>query len=115
MPIVGGEIRDLTRLTQPSEVGVGPREIVSMKWTPDGKTLLYQVEWPDRDGEPELWQVRVEGGAPARLDLPLLVQNRMVPSRLSFHPDGRTIAFWTERGRSEVWLMEGFPWQDAKR
>ena len=66
--------------------------------------------WPeDADWEYELWQVPAEGGAPARLDLPLDL------GRFRFHPDGRSVALWTEEFRNEIWLMEGFPWQDLGR
>ena len=86
--------------------------ILAIRWASDSQRLLYRVGvWPreDPDFEYELWQVPAEGGAPARLDLPLDL------GRFRFHPDGRSVALWTEEFRNEIWLMEGFPWQDSGR
>ena len=110
MPVTGGAIRELTRLPRPPELGDQPPEIVTVKWTPDGKSLLYDVRWPAEPArEPELWQVGVEGGTPERLDVSVEL------NRLRLHPDGKRVAFWTQEARTEIWLMEGFSWQDSGR
>jgi len=108
MPVKGGEIRELAGFRSPSGVGDDWPRVGQVRWTPDGQTLLYQVRYRDR-GYGELWQVPAAGGAPARLALPLEL------GRLTIRPDGRSVAFWTQRGRNEVWLMERFPWQDSGR
>lgn len=110
MPVTGGAIRELTRLPRPSEVGDPESEILAIRWAPDSQRLLYQVgRRGDADREHELWQVPAEGGAPARLDLPLDL------GRSRLHPDGRSVMFWTQELRNEIWLMEGFSWQDSGR
>lgn len=106
MPVTGGAFRELTKLSHRSEGGDQVSDVVAMQWTPDGKRLLYNVGWPDAAQDQELWQVLAEGGAPERLDLPLDL------GRLRFHPDGRHVTFWTQERRDEIWLMEGFPWQN---
>ena len=110
MPVTGGEIRELARVPRPPELAERAPEIVTVRWTPDGKWLLYNVQWPAEPArEPELWRVAAEGGAPKRLDVSLDMQ------RASLHPDGSRVAFWTQEERTEIWLMEGFPWQDSGR
>ena len=108
MPVTGGAIRELTRLRAEDDLGA-PR-IRNLRWASDGQKLLYvEVTPADADPEYELWQVPAEGGAPARLDVPLNL------GRFRFHPNGRSIVFWTQEQRNEIGLMEGFPWQDSGR
>jgi hypothetical protein len=116
MPVKGGEIRELTQLPRPSGVGDRRSEIGALQWTPNGQGLLYRVEWwEEPDWRREFFHVSLEGGAPQRLDLDRPTEMMRMRGGFRFHPDGKRVAFWTQERRAEIWLMEGFPWQDSGR
>ena len=84
--------------------------ITALKWTPDGKQLIYAVEPTGGDADDvEIRIVDVNGGVPRGLDLPITPYQL---ANLRFHPDGVRIAYSTWRQFNELWLAEGFPWQD---
>ena len=109
MPLEGGQGRVLTGFPRPSASKVEDWYVAAIRWTPDGKSLLVQEGLGTDLQEMQLWKISVDGGGPERLDLPLDLL------RITFHPDGRSIAYWASEGGSEIWLMEGFPWQDPGR
>lgn len=85
----------------------GEREIMAIRWTPDGRHLLY-AEATAPDGEPlEYWMVDIDGGEPRRLDLELTLPEF---SGMRFRPDGGAIAFTREERLQELWLMAGLEW-----
>lgn len=100
------------------------QEIFLVRWTPDGKKLLFAVSDMDEEqvrGEHVvhgLWQVSVDGGPSKRLSVsgePTGVCRDRCFADMSFSPDGSHIAFSSVETRAEIWMMEGFPWQDASR
>ena len=84
-------------------------------WTPDGRYVLFTIsKWYDHVlTDSELWQIPAEGGKPKKL---LEIESPYRPGGircpLSFHPDGRRIAFHKGRARLEgemdLWVMENF-------
>lgn len=113
VPLAGGPARELDRVErspgQPGTQGV----IGSVRWTPDGKHILYAKSRhsprPGERGQSEIWMVDPDGGAPRQLKLALTAYQL---STLSFHPDGRRIAFTDWRAPlTEVWVADGLPWQ----
>jgi hypothetical protein len=109
LPLDGGEARELVRLDNRDG---GEREIVAVRWTPDGKRLLYAVDPAiETDKEHEIWTVGVDGGPPRQLDLPLDADRLQA---LRFHPDGHRIAFTVTQSFDELWLAEGLPWQEGE-
>lgn len=101
LPLASGAPREIAR------TGGGEREILSIRWTPDGKQILY-VEGEDlEDVPPEFWLVPVSGGEPRRLDLQL---TRGEFAGMRFRPDGGAIAFTREERLRELWVMDGVEW-----
>jgi len=92
LPAAGGESREVLRLKQGSLSGVA--------WTRDGGHLLFSRAGK---GKPELWRIPAQGGEPKSLGL---AANEN--ARISFHPDGRRIAFTAGETNTEVWVMENF-------
>lgn len=99
-----GEPRELLRV--PDSL-----EIMALRWTPDGRHLLYAVA-DQAQASSEVWIVPASGGRPRRLGIPLSVAEI---SSSAFHSDGRTVAFERRSTRNEVWLMDGLPWQRSAR
>jgi len=94
-PSSGGDTREVLRVRK----GSGGQGAM---WTPDGRHLLFGKR---KDEAFELWRISVEGGEPQKLGLTM---NGF--SNLSFHPDGRRIAFTgpdTGHG-GEIWAIENF-------
>ncbi len=64
------------------------------------------------DSEPRsLWRLPIDGGAPEEMDLSVKGLDHV-----SFHPDGRQVAFTSGSLEVEVWVMENFlPELQAKK
>jgi len=73
----------------------------SITWTPDGTHLVYTNVW----GPGPAWRIPAEGGEPQKLDLDMYAVDH-----ISFHPNGRQIAFRGKRepDKREVWVLENF-------
>ena len=101
MDIDSGATRSVYRV--PS-LGQQPR----VTWTPDGSAvLLALLETAGSEGSKvdstTIWRVPVDGGEPevaGRLDFEGRIDG------LCFHPDGRTLAFVSDEGRSSAWVIE---------
>jgi Tol biopolymer transport system component len=75
--------------------------------TPDGRNVLfttYDIEQARR--RHKVWQIAVEGGGPK--EIPLRIERLGYAGRVSFHPDGKRIAFIADNSKSAVWVMENF-------
>jgi Tol biopolymer transport system component len=92
IPAAGGDPREVLKLKSESLSGVA--------WTRDGSRLLFSRAGK---GKPELWRIPSQGGEPTNLGL---AANEN--ARISFHPDGRRIAFTAGETNTEVWVMENF-------
>lgn len=93
VPVDGGEPSVLHRFA------AGANKPRNMRWTPDGRYLVYTV-WDAR----EIWRVPAAGGVPELLQWQGMEQQ----VDISFHPDGERIAFTAGAYAFEVWVMEGF-------
>lgn len=96
-PAAGGEVRELTP--------IDPRSVISLAWTPDGKTILYarQKEPGPTVSAVEVLRVAVAGGEPE----PIGLEMEML-SQLRLHPDGRRLAFVAGESAGELWVMKDF-------
>ena len=65
-------------------------------WTPDGRHLLF-----DKYGGGIVSPISDEGTELKTLDF-------RAEAHLTFHPDGRRVAFTSERMATELWVMENF-------
>lgn len=69
-------------------------------FAPDGASVLYARS--DDDSHSTLWRIPLTGGDPVRID-----RGRGISSSPSFSPDGRRIAFMTDRlGHNEVYIID---------
>lgn len=69
-------------------------------FSPDGNSVLYTRS--DDDSYSTLWRIPLNGGAPVRID-----RGRGISNSPSFSPDGRRIAFMTDRlGHNEVYIID---------
>ena len=108
LPLTGGAPRELDRVEHEADKHSG--RIDALKWTPDGKQLIYVVEPTGGDADDvEIRIVDVSGGAPRSLDLPISPYQL---ANLRFHPDGVRVAYTVMKRFNELWLAEGLPWQD---
>ncbi len=96
----GGELRELLKV----EPDRAPEGLWSMTWSPDGRYLYYFTLYPDTPHQ--LWRLSTDGGSPQ--ELLELDPALNIPTNLSFHPDGRRIAFEAQESGAEVWMMENF-------
>ena len=92
MPVAGGEPRQVLKLKRGSLSGVA--------WTRDGNYLLFSGTG---DPTPKLWRISIKGGQLHPIGL-----EADENARISFHPDGRRIAFTAGETKDEVWVMEDF-------
>ena len=101
LPTDGGAARPLFTLHAPQHFLYG-----SFTWTPDSQSVLLSSS---RDaGNPkveeqtsELWVVPVDGSPPRKIEFPA-----MAVTCLRLNPDGKTIAFHSRKGKSEIWVMQ---------
>ena len=79
--------------------------ILSVVWSPDGKYIFFSKvsEGEGKVGRCELWRISRAGGE--AIKFPLEVDGMQ---DLSFHPDGRQLAFNSGQHSSEIWVMENF-------
>jgi serine/threonine protein kinase/Tol biopolymer transport system component len=94
LPSTGGMPREVVHLEE-DEVNRTQQSFV--RWTPDGKHLLFCKR------ESQLWRVHVETG----------VQQQIGPTMkglmsAAMHPDGEQIAFTIQQAGSALWVMENF-------
>lgn len=93
-----------------TETGGGPWRVLQPKiwntslttpvFAPDGASVLYARS--DDDSHSTLWRIPLTGGDPVRID-----RGRGISSSPSFSPDGRRIAFMTDRlGHNEVYIID---------
>jgi Tol biopolymer transport system component len=81
-------------------------------FTPDGRHVLFNSFDPkQKDRGYKYWRIAVEGGGdPQEIRLPM--GRPVYIEQMSFHPDGRQIAFTTfslrSSSKSAVWVMENF-------
>ena len=88
------------------------QEIIAIRWTPDGNTLLFAAGVGDGNSvNGGIWRVPVAGGQPIRTELPLTATQLV---QLDFHPDDSRITFNTVDVWNEIWAMEGFPWTEDR-
>ena len=105
-PSSGGYACEVLKLSIAEESGAG-----ALTWTPDGRYLFFlgnpkneATETGDPWWASKLWRVPVEGGEPQNLGLTMKYD-----TYLSFHPDGRRIAFNGPVIRARgVWAIENF-------
>ena len=96
MPVAGGARREIYQAERERSIhGAG-----SPIWTPDGSRLLCSVMFQDNV---ELLLVPVGGGEPVKMRAPMTGL-----TNVSFHPDGRRVAFAAGQERDDLWVMENF-------
>ncbi len=111
-----GGLPDYTALLLASTSGGPAREILKRPgkvyfstdgWSADSRSF-YSLYYEIGSEENKKLQFSVEGGEPTEISLPLGEFGRSF-SQLSFHPDGKHVAFvGTSKGSSELWVMENF-------
>ena len=102
--VAGGDVWVMdTELREPRQVTATPEEERSVRWSPDGETLLFVS---DRDGQADIW--RAKRGNTKRFwwrndEFPVerVTHDAEVESSLKFSPDGKRLAY--VRGRGELW------------
>jgi len=104
IPVLGGEPRELLRAS-------GLAQFRIPGWTPDGRSVVVWKsltgDWEKASAASEVWRVPIDGGEPRRLELDLA--GLRATNGFQFSPDGRYIAYNTDRGAlSEVSVLENF-------
>ncbi len=100
MPSVGGEPRELFQAREGVSLPWRPREVT---WTPDGKRILF-VSIPSGT-DAAVWIVPVDGGPAIKTGLETHSGSIWA---LSFHPDGKHLAYTLDQSASELWVLENF-------
>ncbi|HET9425410.1 MAG TPA: hypothetical protein VFO55_08570 [Gemmatimonadaceae bacterium] len=86
-----------TRVLQPK---IWNTSVTTPIFAPDGASVLYARS--DDDSHSTLWRIPLAGGEPRRIE-----RGRGISSSPSFSPDGRRIAFMTDRlGHNEVYIID---------
>ena len=100
-PVDGGDASELVRAKEPETI-VGD----SLSWSSDSRHIVFgRKRAASQESKTELLTISPRGGEPHALGLAMdFVRD------VSFHPDGRHIAFAASEGRDkiEVWVMENF-------
>ncbi len=101
LPVGGGEASELVRAK-------GPEVMVedSLSWSPDSRYVIFGwARATDQERKTQLLAISPRGGEPHPLGLAM-----DSISSVSFHPDGRRLAFGGKQGKDkvEVWVMENF-------
>lgn len=109
VPVAGGSARTI--------LDVGPKEeIKGIAWTGDSKDIFFTKYANDEDNpdyKGKVWRMRAEGGSPrSHRGEPQLTQlsfpTSVLPT-LTFHPDGKRIAYTGRTGAEEaIWVLENF-------
>jgi len=94
IPVAGGAPREPVTLKDPQSIQ-GP-----FAWTPDGKSLLFQVA--EGQGSYSLHRMNAEGGDSEKL----WESKDLIAGSVSIHPDGKRIAISTLTQVTEIWVME---------
>ena len=96
MPAAGGDARPVHTFAK------GHRLLGVLRWTPDGRRLIYG-RWVGERPLPTAFSIAVESGVPVELDA-------RIPGHpsLSIHPNGRQVAYEAGDTTYEVWVLENF-------
>ena len=107
LSIESGEIRELYRVEKPEYFD-------RVYWSPNGAHALFIKKRTafGLGSEPRsLWRIPIKGGPAEEMDLSVKGLDHV-----SFHPDGRQIAFSSGSVEVDVWVMENFlPDQQASK
>jgi Tol biopolymer transport system component len=93
MPSEGGEPREIVHGSN----GEMPSNREFVKWTPDGKNLLFGKR------NNELWKVNVETGQQQQI---AMIGQDLINAIM--HPDDQRIAITAQQSGSQLWIMENF-------
>jgi len=97
--VADGTVRHVVEVREPEFIpGFG-----GLAWSPDGEQIWFVRASDDAQDSFALWRVPFKGGDPEPTGL---TAERL--RDLSFHPDGRRIAFSAGQPKYEVWVMENF-------
>ena len=93
VPATGGEPRQLTRRTEGAAWAVS--------WAPDSRRVVFIANWGSPNREGKVWTIPIDGGEPTQLTF-----GSSRESQPNWSPDGRWIAFTSNRGgKWDLWLI----------
>ncbi len=103
LPVAGGDARELVRAKEPETI-FGD----SLSWSADSRFIVFsqgRAAGQGQERESQVLAVASSGGEPHALGLAMDSVRE-----ISFHPDGRHVAFATSTGNDkvELWVMENF-------
>jgi Tol biopolymer transport system component len=97
--VADGTVRHVVEVREPECIpGFG-----GLAWSPDGEHIWFVRASLEAKDSFALWRVPFKAGDPEPTGL---TAERL--RDLSFHPDGRRVAFTASRPKYEVWMMENF-------
>jgi len=101
LPVAGGQARELVRAKEPERIAKD-----SLSWSSDSRYVVFSKGRVTSQGpKTELFAISPRGGEPHALGLAM----DSVISSVSFHSDGRHLAFAVNAGnKMEIWVMENF-------